>query len=56
LIGFLLDYTLPFGDEEDGFKHIAGSGFSGHLFASYVIAKSIIIGLRAGYIKYGEKT
>jgi len=55
MIGFLLDYTLPFGDE-DGFKHIAGSGFSGHIFASYVLSKAFLIGIRAGYIKYGEQT
>ena len=56
MIGFLLDYTIPFGNEDDGFKHIAGSGFSGHIFASYVLSKAFLIGIRAGYIKYGEKT
>jgi len=56
MIGFLLDYTIPFGNEDDGFKHIAGAGFSGHIFASYVLSKAFLIGIRAGYIKYGDKT
>ena len=29
LIGALIDMTLPIGDD---FKHVAGTGFSGHLF------------------------
>jgi len=52
-IGALIDMTLPFGD---GFKHVAGTGFSGHAFAGYVIAKSILLGLQVGYVKYADQT
>ena len=52
-IGALIDMTLPFGD---GFKHVAGTGFSGHAFAGYVIAKSILLAMHVGYIKYGKQT
>jgi hypothetical protein len=52
-IGALIDMTLPFGED---FKHVAGTGFSGHLFASYVIAKSILLALKVGYVKYGSET
>ncbi|MFC2103600.1 hypothetical protein ACFLSS_04140 [Bacteroidota bacterium] len=52
-IGLMIDMTLPFGDD---FKHVAGTGFSGHLFASYVIAKSILLSLNVGYIKFADNT
>ena len=54
MIGALIDMTLPFGDD---FKHVAGNtGFSGHLFASYVLAKSFMLALKVGYVKYADQT
>jgi len=53
MIGLLVDATLPFGED---FKHVAGTGFSAHAFASYVVAKSILLSLRVGYIKFATQT
>ena len=53
MVGLLVDATIPFGDD---FKHIAGTGFSGHAFASYVVARSILLTLRAGYVKFATQT
>ena len=53
MVGFLIDATIPFGDD---FKHIAGTGFSGHAFASYVVARSILLSLRVGYVKFATQT
>jgi len=53
LVGLLADVTIPFGED---FKHVAGTGFSGHLFAGYFIAKSFLLALRVGYIKYATQT
>ena len=53
MVGLLVDATIPFGDD---FKHIAGTGFSGHAFAGYVVARSILLTLRAGYVKFATQT
>ncbi|MDZ7626748.1 MAG: hypothetical protein U5J96_20160 [Ignavibacteriaceae bacterium] len=55
LLGILADVSIPMGSE-DGFKHIAGTGFSGHVMASYMIATSWMLSLRAGYISFGGQT
>jgi hypothetical protein len=56
LLGLLADLSIPFGDEDTGFKHIAGTGFSGHAMASYVVAASWLLYLRGGYISFGTQT
>lgn len=53
LVGALVDITLPLGDD---FKHIAGTGFSGHFFAGYVLTKAFMIALRIGYVRFADKT
>lgn len=53
MIGLLIDATIPFGED---FKHVAGTGFSGHAFASYILAKTFLLTLRAGYIKFASQT
>lgn len=55
LLGFLADVTFPLGSD-DGFKHIAGTAFSGHVVASYFLSESFLLALRAGYIKFGTQT
>jgi len=56
LLGLLADVSIPFGDEDTGFKHIAGTGFSGHVMANYLVAAQFILALRAGYIHFGTQT
>ena len=56
LLGILADLTIPLGDENSGFKHIAGTGFSGHLMAAYVLSTALLLKLNIGYIKYGTQT
>jgi len=65
LLGVLADVSLPFGEGDDqvtgntfepGFKHIASTGFSGHVEASYVVATSFLVSLRGGYISFGTQT
>jgi len=53
LLGILADVSLPFGD---GFKHVAGTGFSGHVMFSYLVSTSVFLAIRAGYISFGKKT
>jgi len=55
LLGILADVSFPMGGD-DGFGHIAGTGFSGHVMANYMIAASWMLSLRAGYIKFGTNT
>jgi len=52
LIGLMLDVTFPLGDD---FTSFAGTGFSGHAFVAYMVARSIMLTLSAGYIKFGDK-
>ena len=64
LLGILADVSFPFGDEkvtenppfEPGFKHIAGTGFSGHVMLSYAVAASVLLAIRVGYLKFGTQT
>lgn len=53
MLGILADVSFPMGD---GFKHVAGTGFSGHVIGSYLISPSFLISLRAGYITFGKQT
>lgn len=55
LLGILADVSIPMGSD-DGFKHIAGTGFSGHAVGSYFLSTSFFLSLRAGYIKFGTQT
>lgn len=55
LLGILADVSIPMGSDS-GFKHIAGTGFSGHVVGSYLVSSSFLIALRAGYIKFGTQT
>lgn len=55
LIGLLADLSIPFGDEDTGFKHIAGTGFSVHAMASYMVAASFMLSLRVGYVGFGQQ-
>jgi len=55
LLGFLADVSFPMGSD-DGFKHIAGTAFSGHVVASYFLSESFLLALRAGYIKFATQT
>jgi hypothetical protein len=52
MLGVLADVSFPFGED---FKKYAGTGFSGHLFAGYSILNTLMITLKAGYIKFGEE-
>ena len=56
ILGVLADLTIPFGDENEGFKHIASTAFSVHAMAAYVVANSIFLAIRAGFISFGTKT
>jgi opacity protein-like surface antigen len=53
MLGILADVSFPMGD---GFKHVAGTGFSGHVVGSYLVSSSFLIALRAGYITFGTQT
>jgi len=53
LLGLAADVTLPLGDD---FTNWAGTAFSGHVVLSYLIAKSFMVALQAGYVRFGEKT
>jgi outer membrane protein W len=55
LLGILADVSIPMGSD-DGFKHVAGTGFSGHVVGSYLVSTSFLIALRAGYITFGTQT
>jgi outer membrane protein W len=55
ILGFLADVSFPMGSD-DGFKHVAGTAFSGHVVAGYLVSKSFLVALKAGYIKFGTQT
>jgi hypothetical protein len=55
LLGILADVSFPMG-EEDGFKHIAGTAYSVHAVAAYLISSSFLMSLRVGYINFGTQT
>jgi len=52
MIGLLADVSFPFGED---FKKYAGTGFSGHVFAGYSVLNTLLLTLKVGYIKFGEK-
>jgi hypothetical protein len=56
MLGLMADVTVPFGDKDTGFRHIAGTGFSIHAMAGYLINQSFLLTLRAGYVKFGTQT
>ena len=55
ILGLMADITIPLGDD-DGFKHIAGTAYSAHVMAGYLITQSFLLTLRAGYVNYGTQT
>ena len=55
LLGILADVSFPMGGDE-GFGHIAGTGFSGHIMFGYMVAKAWMIAIRGGYISFGTQT
>ncbi len=52
LVGALVDVAFPMGD----FGDAAGTGFSFHAMAGYMIAKSILLNLTIGYQSFGSKS
>jgi len=56
LLGILADVSFPFGDENEGFKHIAGTAWSAHAVFSYLINPAFLFELRAGYVNFGTQT
>ena len=54
ILGLMADITIPLGDD-DGFKHIAGTAYSAHVMAGYLITQSFLLTLRAGYVNYGTQ-
>jgi outer membrane protein W len=55
ILGLMADLTIPLG-EDDGFKHIAGTAYSAHIMAAYLLTNQFLLTLRAGYINYGTQT
>lgn len=53
MVGIAADLTFPFGDE---FKHVAGTGFSGHAMLGYAFTRTLMAAARVGYIKYADQT
>jgi len=51
LIGLSFDISFPIGDD---FSNFAGTGFSGHAFVAYMVARSLMLTLSVGYIKFGD--
>ncbi len=51
LIGLALDVAFPIGDD---FSNFAGTGFSAHAFIAYMVARSLMLTLSVGYIKFGD--
>lgn len=54
ILGLMADLTIPLG-EEDGFKHIAGTAYSAHVMAGYLITNQFLLTLRAGYVNFGTQ-
>jgi outer membrane protein W len=51
LVGIMADVTFPMGDLGDAWS----TAFSGHAMVGYMIARSILINLSVGYVKFSEK-
>ena len=54
LLGILADVSFPMGSD-DGFKHIAGTAWSGHIEFSYFVSPMFRIMFRGGYINFGTQ-
>jgi len=50
-VGIMADATFPMGDFGDAWS----TGFSGHAIIGYMVARSILLNLSAGYITFSEK-
>ena len=55
LLGILADVSFPMGSD-DGFKHVAGTAWSGHVEFSYFVSPMFRVMIRAGYINFGTQT
>jgi outer membrane protein W len=55
ILGILGDVSFPMGSDS-GFKHVAGTGFSGHAQFGYFLSPVFLLALRAGYISFGTQT
>lgn len=55
LLGILADVSFPMGSD-DGFKHVAGTAWSGHVEFSYFVSPMFRIMFRAGYINFGTQS
>ena len=55
LLGILADVSFPLGSD-DGFKHVAGTAWSGHVEFSYFINAMFRLTFRGGYINFGTQT
>jgi outer membrane protein W len=51
LVGIMADVTFPMGDLGDAWS----TAFSGHAMIGYMVARSILINLSVGYVKFTEK-
>lgn len=56
ILGILADVSFPFGNDSTGFKHVAGTAWSGHVEFSYFVSPMFRLMLRAGYINFGTQT
>ncbi|NNG27063.1 MAG: hypothetical protein HKM87_06025 [Ignavibacteriaceae bacterium] len=50
-VGLLADATLPMGDFGDSWS----TGFSAHAMVGYMIARSLLLNVSAGYVTFSEK-
>jgi outer membrane protein W len=55
LLGILGDVSFPMGNDS-GFKHIAGTAWSGHVEFSYMVSPAFRLMFRAGYVNFGKQT
>jgi outer membrane protein W len=55
LLGILADVSFPLGGDE-GFGHVAKTGFSGHVMFGYAVSTAVMLAVKAGYIKFGTNT
>lgn len=53
MLGILADVSIPMGEN---FKHVSGTGFSGHVIAGYLLSPEFLIALKAGYIKFATQS
>jgi len=55
LLGILGDVSFPMGSD-NGFKHIAGTAWSGHIEYSYLVSPAFRLAFRGGYVNFGKQT